>query len=60
MNNVKKKERINMKYPASPSDINSNYEECEKTSSFYPFTLVDEGNVIGHLILRNPYREKCI
>ena len=41
-------------YPVTPSDINNNYEECEKKSKFYPFTLEDDGKVIGHLILRNP------
>lgn len=46
------------KYPASPSDINDNYIECEKASNFYPFTLEDEGKVIGHLILRNPGENK--
>ena len=47
-------------YPASPSDINNNYSECKKTSSFYPFTLEDEGKVIGHLILRNPNENKDV
>lgn len=42
------------KYPALPSDINSNYSECQKISNFYPFTLEDDGKIIGHLILRNP------
>ena len=41
-------------YPAEPSDINDNYLECKKASNFYPFTLEDEGKIIGHLILRNP------
>lgn len=41
-------------YPALPSDINSNYSECQKISNFYPFTLEDDGKIIGHLILRNP------
>ena len=41
-------------YPAVPSDINNNYLECEKKTNFYPFTLEDEGKVIGHFILRKP------
>ena len=45
-------------YPATPSDINNNYGECKKTSRFYPFTLEDDGKVIGHLILRNPGKDK--
>ena len=45
-------------YPATPLDINKNYAECEKTSRFYPFTLEDDGKVIGHLILRNPGEDK--
>lgn len=45
-------------YPASPLDINSNYLECKKTSDFYAFTLEDEEKIIGHLILRNPEKNK--
>lgn len=45
-------------YPATPSDINKNYAECEKESRFYPLTLEDKGKVIGHLILRNPGEDK--
>lgn len=45
-------------YPAIPSDINDNYLECQKTQNFYPFTLEDEGKIIGHLILRNPGEDK--
>ena len=47
-------------YPALPSDINNNYLECQKTSNFYPFTLEDEGKIIGHLILRNPGENKDV
>lgn len=45
-------------YPALPSDINDNYLQCQKTLNFYPFTLEDEGKVIGHLILRNSGEDK--
>lgn len=31
-----------------------------KTSSFYALTLEDNGNVVGHLILRNPGKDKTI
>lgn len=31
-----------------------------KTSNFYPFTLEDEGKIIGHLILRNPGENKDV
>lgn len=48
------------KYPPSPSDINNNYLKSKETSNFYPFTLEDEGKVIGHLILRNPGENKNI
>ena len=41
-------------YPALPSDINMNYLKCKESSNFYPFTLEDEGKIIGHIILRNP------
>lgn len=41
-------------FPVSENDINLNYEECSKVSSFYPFTLEDNGKVIGHMIMRVP------
>lgn len=47
-------------YPASPSDINNNYLECEKKSNFYALTLEDEGKIIGHLILRNPGKDNDV
>lgn len=47
-------------YPCQPSDINDNYLNCMKTSSFYALTLEDNGNVVGHLILRNPGEDKTI
>ena len=47
-------------YPVLPSDINNNYLECKKESNFYPFTLEDEGKIIGHLILRNPGGDRDI
>ena len=46
------------KYPISPDEINSNYQECMKTNAFYPMTLVDNGKIIGHLILRKPNPEE--
>ena len=30
-----------------------NYLKCKESSNFYPFTLEDEGKIIGHIILRN-------
>ena len=47
-------------YPITSLDINNNYLECQKTSNFYPFTLEEQGKVIGHLILRNPNGNKDI
>lgn len=47
-------------YPALPSDINDNYLECQKALNFYPFTLEDNGKIIGHLILRNPEEDKQV
>lgn len=41
-------------FPITATDINNNYHECIKTSNFYPMTLEDDGEIIGHLILRNP------
>ena len=40
-------------YPITSFDINKNYIECQKNSNFYPLTLVDKNNIIGHLIIRN-------
>lgn len=47
-------------YPIEPKDINNNYHKCQKETDFYPFTLEDEGNVIGHLILRRPEKNTNI
>lgn len=41
-------------YPITPKDINDNYDKCMELGNFYPFTLVDNDKVIGHIILRNP------
>ncbi len=51
---------IYKEYPALPSDINMNYLKCKESSNFYPFTLEDEGKIIGHIILRNPGDNKEI
>ena len=45
-------------YPITEEDINNNYIESKKISDFYPFTLEDEGKIIGHLILRIPGENK--
>lgn len=45
-------------YPILPSAMNNNYIQCKKTSKFYPFTLEDEGKIIGHIILRNTGESK--
>ena len=47
-------------YPATPQDINDNYLKSKEVSNFYPLTLEDNGKVIGHLILRNPGKEKDV
>lgn len=41
-------------YPIEAKDINLNYKKSSELGNFYPMTLIDEENVIGHLILRNP------
>lgn len=46
------------KYPITSEDINNNYNECMKTSDFYPMTLVDGEKIVGHLILRRPNPEE--
>lgn len=43
------------KYPITSDDINNNYIKCMKNKKFYPLTLIDDNNIIGHLILRNPH-----
>lgn len=45
-------------YPITPDDINKNYSKSKELSNFYPFTLEDDGKIIGHLILRNPGENK--
>lgn len=47
-------------YPITPEDINNNYEKSKEISNFYPLTFVDDGKVIGHLILRNPNNNEDI
>ena len=42
------------KYPISKSKINNNYKECALNGKFYPLTLVDSDEIIGHLIIRYP------
>lgn len=48
------------KYPITPQEINLNYNESSKISPFYPMTLVDDDDIIGHLILRNPTEDKSV
>ena len=43
------------KYPLSGDDINENYASQIETGRFYPLTAVDDqGNMIGHFIIRYP------
>ena len=41
-------------YPISPDDINENYNQCISNKNFFPMTLVDNGKIVGHIILRYP------
>jgi len=41
-------------FPICADEINNNYTEAKKVSNFYPKTLEKDGNIIGHIILRNP------
>ena len=46
-------------YPITDIELAAHYDECMKTGAFFPFTAVDEqGNIIGHLILRYKNSEK--
>ena len=45
-------------FPIKADDINNNYNKCITTGNFYPMTLVDDGKIVGHLILRNPDSNK--
>ena len=43
------------KYPLSGNDINENYAPQLETGRFYPLTAIDDnGNVLGHFIIRYP------
>ncbi len=47
-------DRINC-FPLSPQDINDNYREQLASGRFFPISAVDdEGNVVGHFIIRYP------
>ena len=41
------------KFPLEAEDINNFYKECLEKSNFYPMTLMEDEQIIGHLILRN-------
>ncbi len=46
-------------YPITAVELAAHYDDCTKTGAFFPFTAVDEqGNIIGHLILRYTNSEK--
>ncbi len=45
-------------YPIKAEDINNNYNEYKSLGNFYPMTLVDEDKIVGHIILRNPDKDK--
>lgn len=47
-------------YPINENDINKNYDECMANGNFYPMTLEDNNEIVGHLILRNPTEDKSI
>ena len=47
-------------YPINEEDINLNYETSSQLCSFYPFTLEDDGKVVGHLIMRVPVNDNSI
>ncbi len=42
------------KFPIKPEDINNFYKKAKERSNFYPMTLIENNEIIGHLILRNP------
>ena len=41
-------------FPIAADDINNNYNKCISYGNFYPMTLIDDNNIVGHIILRNP------
>ena len=45
-------------YPISSDDINNNYDQCISNKNFFPMTLVDNGKIVGHIILRYPDENK--
>ena len=40
------------RYPITAEDMNCNYEQCMESGGFYPMTVEDDGEIVGHLILR--------
>ena len=49
------------KYPITPDDINNNYNECMKSSDFYPMTLVDgEKIVVRNAKGTDNYEKACM
>jgi ribosomal protein S18 acetylase RimI-like enzyme len=51
-------------YPITAADMNYKYldcnGDCEEPDNFYPMTLVDECDPVGHLILRYTDKEKSV
>ena len=47
-------------YPITAEDMNGSYEKCAESGSFFPITAVDDGSIVGHLIMRYTDEEKTI
>lgn len=45
-------------YPITPEDIYNTYKECMETSTFCPMSLVEDGKIVGHIVVRIPGEDK--
>ncbi len=41
-------------YPITGADMNTFYEQAAKDGMFFPYTAAEDGEIVGHLIIRFP------
>ncbi len=44
-------------YPVTPQDMNRQYDGFEESREFGPITAVEDGKIVGHMIMRYPNPE---
>lgn len=42
------------RYPITPQDMNRQYDGFEGSREFFPLTALEDGKIVGHMILRYP------